>query len=227
MHKKYKTISIFSLVVMFILLCTFVFLPFLKTSKTVYAEGDNSLYAFVSKQEGKVINGKIYVDIGLSIDVGADDVVTRDDAETMVANKIVPFESAKIYFRTRNMSAISEAGDYEAVDQSLTVLGTSPCTSIAVKVNNTGLQVGDNARQFYVEIYKVEITGLNEAYTFHQPNTTREISSKILSAAAEISIGQKTSTYSNGDTLYKLIFMSLNEVFVVTSRQVLSGISYL
>ena len=206
MNKRYKTTSIVSLFIVFILLCTFIFVPFFrKKQDKVFAEGaGNSLYAFVSTQDNKVINGKIYVDFGLSIDVADDGVITRSDAETMVTNEIVPFESAKIYLRTRNMSAISEQGDYEAIDQTFTVLGNSPFSSIAVKVNNSGLQVGGVARQFYVEIYKVEITGVNEAYTFHQPNTTREISSKILSAAAEISIGQKTSTYSNGDTLYNL-----------------------
>ena len=158
MNNRRKKASIFSLIVGFILLCSFIVLPFLETAKTVFsAGGSNSVYAFVATQSTKAVNGKIYVDAGLSIDVGDDGAITRNDAQTMVENEIVPFQSAKIYFRTRNMSAISEAGDYEAIDQSFTVFGTSPYTTVEVSINYTGLQVGDVKRQFIVEIYKVEI----------------------------------------------------------------------
>ena len=203
MVKRNKIAGIFSIIFILILLCTSIFVPFFntKTDKVFAEEGDKSLYAFVSKQADKAINGKIYVDVGLSIDVFDDGVVARNDAETMTKNEIAPFESAKIYLRTRDMSAISELGDYEAVNQTFTVSGTSSVTSLAIKVNNVGLQVGGVARQFYVEIYKVEITGLKEGYTFHQPNTTREISSKILSTGAEFSIGRKEKTDYQGDTL--------------------------
>ena len=216
MVKRKKIIHTFSIVIMILLLCTSLFVPFFKQAKgTVYAEEvGNSLYAFVSQQDGKVSNGKIYVEFGVTLDYTIKDdsgtiinnagEVDIFDALTMAQGEEYPFETAKIYFRTRNMSAVSELGDYEAIDKTVTVFASTPFTSIAVKVNNNGLQVGDNARQFCVEIYKVELTGLKDGYTLCQPNTTREISSKILSTGAEMSIGQKIAKYQNGDVLYNL-----------------------
>ena len=200
MNKKNRIISIFSLIVVFVLLSISAFIPSMNATKTLFAEEiSEPLYAFVSSKEGKVVNGKINVEFGLSIDIGKDKVITSNDAEMMVSGGIEPFESAKIYFRTRNVSAISEEGDYEAIDQSFTVYGTKPYSSVEVKVNNTGLQVGGVARQFYVEIYKVELVGHKESYPLYQPYTTREISSDILSTGSEFQIGKKI--YSNVDKL--------------------------
>lgn len=199
MNNRRKKASIYSLIIGVILLCSFIVLPFLETTKTAFSMGgSNSLYAFVAPQSTKAVNGKIYVDAGLSIDVAGDGAITRNDAGAMVENEIVPFESAKIFFRTRNMSAISEAGDYEAIDQSFTVFGTSPYTTVEVAVNYTGLQVGDVARQFIVEIYKVEITGLQDGYTFVQPNESKEISTETLSAGSEFTIGRNERNIRGG-----------------------------
>ena len=228
MSKRYKTTSIFSLIIVFILLCAFIFVPFFnKNQEKAFAEGvDTSLYAFVSKQENKVNSGKIYIDFGLSIDVDDDKVITRSDAETMVKNDIVPFESAKIYLRTRNMSAISEEGDYEAIDQIFTVTSNNPSTSVAVQVNKKGLQIGSNARQFIVEIYKVEITGLKEGYTFNEPNTTREISSKTLSSGAELSIDDVERSLNDGKLRYLDLTYYSHDIWGMDCRAVESNTSF-
>lgn len=216
MVKRKKIAGIFSILLIFIVLCTSIFVPFFHKAKgrVVAEEAGNSLYAFVSQQDGKVSNGKVYVEFGVTLDytIKSDTgTITNNagevdifDALTMAEGEEYPFETAKIYFRTRNMSAVSELGDYEAIDKTVTVFASTPFASVAVKVNNDGLQVGDNARQFCVEIYKVELTGLKDGYTLCQPNTTREISSKILSTGAEMSIGQKIAKYQNGDVLYNL-----------------------
>lgn len=208
--KANKITKAFSIVIMFILLCTFAFLPFPnKTKEKVLADAvSNSLYAFVSTQNNKPVNGRIYVDFGISLDyeiqdkeenvINEEGEINRLDADCMVDNEVVPFESAKIYLRTRNMSAITEAGDYEAIDQTFTVFGDSPCANIAVKVNNVGLQLNGVAHQFYVEIYKVEITGVKENYTLLEPSkmenakkakAVQDIRTEILSTGAEFTMG--------------------------------------
>ena len=109
--KKNKFSRIFSILITLILLCTSVFVPFInRIQDKVFAENTNasnatSLYAFIAKQSNTMNGGKIYVNFGLSIDVSNDGVVTHVDAESMM-KKDVPFESAKIYIRTRNMSAL-------------------------------------------------------------------------------------------------------------------------
>ena len=184
-----------------------------------------------------MVNGKIYVNFGLSLDYEIKDEsntvinpigeVNNQDAETMVKKGVYPFETAKIYFRTRNISAISEQGDYEPIDQVYTVLGDSPFTNVTVKINNKGLSIGGNYRQFYVEIYKVEITGLKEGYTFIQPYTAKDISSKILSAGAEFSIGQKDSKDIVGDRLYKLDLSYQQQIIPIgTCRDVTTNTSF-
>jgi hypothetical protein len=216
MIKKKKVERAFSIVIAWIFLFASILGLSLNLAKeNVFAESvNNSLYAFVNQQNNTVNDGEVYVDFGLAIDVGDDNVITRSDAEEMAKQNIVPFESAKIYLRTRNISAIAEQGDYEAIDQTFTVLGRSSFASLAVKVNNSGLQVGDASRQFYVEIYKVEITGLKEGYTFLQPNTTKEISSKKLSTGAEIVIDKKKSPISD---LYKLDLLEFTYRFSETA----------
>ena len=217
MIKKKKNVGIFSVVLTLVLLCFSAFFPLVnkKQGKVYAGEVDNTLYAFVTKQNNKVNDGKIYVDFGLSIDFDDDGAITRSDAEEMVKNDIIPFETAKIYLRTRNMSAIAEQGDYEAIDQTFIFVGNNPSSSIAIKVNNSGLQVGDATRQFYVEIYKVEITGLKEGYTFNQPNTTKEISTETLSTGSEFHIDKKTISSSS----YTLSQLDLAGYFYLTSLE--------
>lgn len=201
MPKRKKITWIVSLFTMLVLICSSLCAPFFhKTEGKVKAEGvNNFVYAFVSKQSDKITNGKIYVDFGLSIDYALDTsgagTVNAQDAEKMLELKEVPFETAKIYLRTRNISAVAEQGDYEAINEVFTVDKNAPYFTLAVKVNAGGLRVGDVSRQFCVEIYKVEVTGLDEtAYTLKQPNTTETISTETLSTNAEITIGKKTQS---------------------------------
>lgn len=204
-HKKARWI--YSLIVMLTMLCASFFTPFL-SHKGVKVKAENSshtLYAFVEKQENQSNRGKIYVDFGLSIDAQEDDVVTREDAVAMTESNIYPFESAKIYLRTRNISAVAEEGDYEAFDQAFTVYGTNAFSSVSIDVKSGGLRIGDTNREFVVEVYKVEITGLKDGYEFVQPNVAREISSTKISISPEFAINQKTYySYEGAYTLYKL-----------------------
>ncbi len=198
MPKRKKVTWIVSLFIMLVLFCSSLCVPFLnKMEGIVKAEGvSNFVYAFVSKSSDKITNGKVYVDFGLSIDYALDTsgagTVNVQDAKKMKELKEVPFETAKVYLRTRNASAVAEQGDYEAINQVFTLDRNTPYFSLAVKVNTSGLRIGDVSRQFHVEIYKVEVTGLDEtAYTLKQPNTTEEISVETLSTNAEITIGRK------------------------------------
>ena len=213
MIKRNKIAGIFSIVITLILLCASVFVPINKTGESVVAEGGgNVLYAFVSKQGTNVNGRKIYVDFGLSVDFANDNVVTRSDAEEMVKSNIAPFEYAKIYLRTRNLSAIAEKGDYEAVNQTVTVYGHNPYTSVAVTVNKDGLHINrselspeDTLRSFYLEIYKVEVVGLKDGYTFIAPNTTPSISSEKLTVGADISIRAEQMESADDYNLGRLI----------------------
>ena len=213
MMKRSKIAGIFSIFTMFILLCISFIVPFSKgTEEKGFAQGaGNSLYAFVSKQGTNVNGSKIYVDFGLSIDFGNDGVVTRSDAEEMTKNNITPFEYAKIYLRTRNLSAIAEEGDYEAVAQTVTIYGYNPCASIAVTVNKGGLHINRvelspeaTLRSFYLEIWKVEVVGLKEEYTLVAPNTTPGISSEKLTVGADISVSSSQMETAGGYNLGRL-----------------------
>ena len=171
MSKKKSFSWIVSIVIAFVVLCISLLVPFInKTGTRVFAESsDKSLYTFVTRQSDKITDGKVYVDFGIAMDTDGDKKITVNDAQAMKENSIVAFETATVYVRTRNLSALAEAGEYEALDQTFTLLGKDPFASIAIKVNNGGLQVGDVARQFYVEIYKVEISGVKTGYTFNAP----------------------------------------------------------
>ena len=205
MPKRKKVTWIVSLFTMLILICSSLCVPFLsKIEGTVKADStSNSVYAFVSKQSDKITNGKVYVDFGLSIDYVLEEsgtgIVNRQDAEKMSELNEVPFESAKVYLRTRNASAVAEQGDYEAINEVFTLDKNTPYFSLAVKVNASGLRIGDVDRQFHLEIYKVEINGLDESYTLEQPHTTESISTETLSTNAEFTIGKKT--YSSVDCM--------------------------
>jgi hypothetical protein len=127
-----------------------VFVPFAnKDQKKAVAEAvSNSIYAFVSQRTSQVGDTKLYVDFGLSLDyelAGQEKgEVNLDDAKHMKEQKIYPFEYATVYIRTRNISAIAEQGDYEAVDQTVVLYGSEPCASLSIKVNKGGLQINDS-----------------------------------------------------------------------------------
>lgn len=205
MIKTKKSIGLFSVIITFILLCTSVFVPFIsKNQKRAVAESiGNSIYAFVSQQASQPGDTKLYVDFGLSLDYNiagqAEGEVNLDDAKYMKEKQTAPFKYATVYIRTRNLSAVAEQGDYEAVDQTVILYGTDPYASLSIKVNKGGLQIGDSntkeeglLRSFIVEIYKVEVEGFkaNEqgAYNLVPVNTTPNISSDTLSIEAELSL---------------------------------------
>ena len=223
MIKKKKTARIFSVVITWIFLCASIFIPFLNlTGEKVFAESvDNSLYAFVSKQN-KTAEGKIYVDFGIALDYILDDAspageVNRSDAEKMTEMRVAPFEYATIHLRTRNLSAIAEEGDYEPINQTVTVYGYNPYASIAVNINRDGLHVHrkelsyeDTLRSFYLEIYKVEIVGLKDGYELLSPNTTPNISAEKLTTEADMSIGSYQESVGDGYNLGLLYNVSHN-----------------
>ncbi len=198
MTKSKKITWIFSCIMALVLLCASLFTPFLNKTEPYVSVGEtnNTLYAFVSKQTNTSTTGKVYVDFGISLDVAEDEEITREDALMMSNANIHPFDSAKIYIRTRNVSAIAEAGDYEAMDQVYTVYGNSPFTSISINVNKSGLQIGNTQRTFYVEIYKVEFIGLKEGYEYVEPFETPQYSRETLETNSEYRVGQTTKTYA-------------------------------
>ena len=214
MIKTKKKIGIFSVVITFILLCTFALVPFVNKNQTkALADAKSNLvYAFVSLQEEQTSETRFYVDFGLSLDydiVGQTEepaegeaegenqiVVDVEDAKQMKSQGVAPFEYATVYIRTRNLSAIAEAGDYEAIDQQYTLYGTDPYATLAINTTRGGLRLNDRThdkegalRDFVVEIYKVEIVGLKAnvsgMYDFVPVNTTTEISSDKISLAPE------------------------------------------
>ena len=207
MIKKKRFARVFSVVITLILLCTSLFVPCINiTPQSAFANGgvvDNKkLYAFVVAQGDTVGAEKINLNFGVSLDYEDNGYgkVNTTDAEKMKESG-VPFDYAKVYFRTRNISAIAEQGDYEAVDQTFVIYPDNPYASISINVNQSEFQVQrvdkdnnlifsneDTLRSFYAEIDHVEVFGLKAGYEVVKPNETPNISRVKLSIEAGLSV---------------------------------------
>lgn len=205
MVKRKGIKKIFSMLVMLVFLLASFLMPVSK-EKPKFAKADASgetpIYAFASAHNKANGNGKIYVDIGLSLDMLDDGEITRSDATATVEARLKTFESATIYYRTRNLSAIAEEGDYEAINQSVNVRWNSPYKTVSVYINGASdLQIGEATRQFYVEVYKVEINGEQEGYKFKAPNETPQYSIETISIDSELSLKKTKEKAVDGGTL--------------------------
>ena len=184
--------KIISVLVMLVFLLASFFIPATKeTTKFAQADatGDTPIYAFVSSYGRKSGSGKVYVDIGLSLDMLDGEKITRDDATATTQARLKSFESATIYYRTRNISAIAEEGDYEALESTVMVWWNASYKTVSVNINgNSGLQIGEAAREFCVEIYKVEINGVQDGYVFKDPNKTPKQSRETFSISPELTL---------------------------------------
>ncbi|MGN1060298.1 MAG: hypothetical protein ACI4QN_01050 [Candidatus Coproplasma sp.] len=150
--------SVFSLVVALCLTVPFAVAVFSSGGRTIpaAAEDETVTVSIRAKDEREVYGVKIAMFDSLN------KVYFYIEADKAPAQPIT------VYYRTRNCSALAEAGDYAPVNDSVTLTAETPSVLLSVETFNTGVVTGITkivsmqqvtnslANTFYIEIYKVE-----------------------------------------------------------------------
>lgn len=119
-----------------------------------------------------------------------------------------PAQAVTVYYRTRNCSALAEAGDYTPVNDSVTLTAETTSILLSVETFNTGVVTGvlkastgmavttnSLANIFYIEIYKVEGNNAQISETANSIEAYRAFSSDKLIELEYMYSGVDTGRY--------------------------------